>query len=83
MLPAATARRLGLTRARGGTFTLARAATRGRAPRGRVIALRLTVSRSVAARLVRVRALKVSIAVTATDRAGNRTTRRLTPALRR
>ncbi|WP_049793302.1 M36 family metallopeptidase [Conexibacter woesei] len=83
-LPAATARKLGLTRRRGGApFVLARASSRGFVEAGRTTTLTLRVSRAVARRLARVARLTPTIAITATDRAGNPATRTLRPRLRR
>lgn len=83
-LPAATARTLGLTRRRGGApFVLARASGRGFVAANRPATLTLRVSRAVARRLARTTRLTPSIAVTATDAAGNATPTKLKPRLRR
>lgn len=69
-LPAASARALGLTRARRGTYTLSRGALRSLGAR-RWGTVRLKLSAAARRRMARSRSLRVTITITATDAAGN------------
>jgi len=81
-LPAATARRLGLTKRRRGSVTLS-AATVRRLVAKRTRTVRLRVRPAVRRKLARARALRVVLTVTARDAAGNATTLHARPLLRR
>lgn len=80
-LPAASARRLGLTRRRRGTVPLARATVRQVRP-GRPHTVWLRLGARARKRLATTRRLRVILTVTVTDDAGRRTTRTARPLLR-
>jgi len=82
-LPAATARKLGLTRARRGVYRLARGTLRGTLGARRSGTVRLKLSAAARRRLARTRSLRVTIAITATDAAGNARRVVVKPLLRR
>jgi hypothetical protein len=71
-IPAATARRLGLSRARRGNVLLARARTRGMVKKGRTATLRFRLTRPVARRIPATSALRVTFTLVIADAAGNR-----------
>lgn len=81
-LPAATARKLGLTRARRGTYRLSRASLRSLAAR-KTGTLRLKLGTAASRRLSRTRSLRVTITITATDASGNSARVVVKPLLKR
>lgn len=81
-LPAATARRLGLTRARRGTYRLSRATLRSLGAR-KTGTLRLKLGTAASRRLSRTRSLRATITITATDASGNRARVVVKPLLKR
>lgn len=81
-LPAATARKLRLTRARRGSLTLSRASLRSLRARS-AGTLRLKLSAAARRRLARTRSLRVTVTIVATDAAGNRARVVVKPLLKR
>lgn len=81
-LPAATARRLGLTTRRSGTFTLTSARV-SKLAANRVATVRLKLGSAARRRLASTRSLRITVTVTATDAAGNATKLVFRPLLKR